>query len=66
MEELDIQAIKELRKIMDSRGVDFHTGRNISLMVRRVTRKMIEWLENNPDASVAEMSAKALEMNKIR
>ena len=66
METLDEQAIRELREIMDSRGVDFHTGLNISLAVRRVTRKMVDWLEANPEATVAEMTRKAWELNKLR
>ena len=66
MEKLDEKAIRELSAILAERGVDYHTGRNISLMVRRVTRKMIDWLEKNPEATVAEMTRKALELNKIR
>ena len=66
MEKIDAEAVKKLRTIMDSRGVDYHTGRNISLAVRRVTRQMITWLEEHPDATPAEMSRKALELNKIR
>ena len=44
----------------------YHTGRNISLRVRRVTRKMVDWLEENPQASEAEMCAKSRELNRIR
>ena len=66
MEPLDEQAIEELAAILTSRGVDYHTGLNISLAVRRVTRKMIDWLEENPTATVAEMTQKAWELNKIR
>ena len=66
METLDVQAIRELREIMDSRGVDYHTGLNISLAVRRVTRRMVDWLEANPEVTVAEMTRKAWELNKIR
>jgi hypothetical protein len=66
MQQLDTQAIKELRAIMDSRGVDYHTGLNISLAVRRVTRKMVDWLKENPEATVPEMTKKAWELNKIR
>ena len=65
-EVLDGKAIRELRSIMDSRGVDYHSGRNISMLVRRDTQKMVEWLKANPKADVAEMSRKALEINKAR
>ena len=66
MENLDVNAIRELSSMLAGRGVDYHTGRIISLMVRRVTRMMIDWLEENPNASVAEMVEKATQLNKIR
>lgn len=66
MRTIDVAAVAKLREIMDRRGVDYHTGRNISLMVRRVTETMVAWLEENPEASVEEMVAKAMELNKIR
>ena len=66
MEKIDVVAVKKLRTIMDSRGVDYHTGRIISLMVRRVTPKMIDWLEKTPEATVKDMIAKAQKLNQIR
>lgn len=66
MELLDGNAIKELSLLLASRGVEYHTAKNISLVARRVTRKMIAWLEAHPDATPAEMSRKAMELNRER
>jgi hypothetical protein len=64
MEKLDVAAVKKLRTIMDSRGVDYHTGHNISLRVVGKTQEMVDWLEKNPEASVAEMCQKSRELHR--
>ena len=64
MKKLAPEAIAELAQILSSRGIDYDTARNISLRVRRTTREMIAWLEENPDASAEEMCIKSRELNK--
>ena len=66
MEKIDAEAVKKLRTIMDSRGVDYHTGRNISLRVIDKTQEMVDWLEENPEASLAEIIAKSRNLHKLR
>lgn len=64
MEKIDGDAIKKLATILHSRGVDYDTGLNISLRVQFSTQRMIDWLEENPDASVEEMCQKSRELHK--
>lgn len=61
---LNPQAIRALRKIMDERGVPPRTGEIISLTALPNTQAMVDWLKENPQASIAEMRARALEVGE--
>lgn len=59
-----MDGIVEMGRILRERGVPYQSGLNITLTVSRDPYKMIDWLNENPEATEAEMAMKALELNK--
>lgn len=61
-----MDGIKELGRILRERGVPYQSGLLITLTVSDDPYKMVNWLNENPEATEAEMEMKALELNKAR
>ena len=64
MRELDRTAIREIAALMRERKVPNPEGEMISLLALPNTRQMIEWMEENPEATIREMWEKAKEIGE--
>ena len=62
--EMKEQLIHEYQNETSKRGAPYQTGKNIYLTAHPNIQVMVSWLKENPQASVAEMRAKALEIGE--
>lgn len=63
---IDRPAIREMAAILKERGVPYQTSRIWTEHTCLHTRKMVDWLKENPEAGMKEIVVKVKELGRLQ
>lgn len=63
-QETNWEVIRKVARILIQRGLSQEAGMNITLRVEQDPQAMLDWLEQNPEATGPEMAQKAREIHR--